>query len=138
MCLTVVVVVFVVVVVVVVVIFISFVGNFHMSATKKAACTVTFPCKYSTSGCSLSLQLTEKGEHEETCQFRSYFCPCPRASCDWQGSLEQVVPHLTMSHEGVTTLQGYKTKHDTFYISHSGISITLTVKTLILLVHSCV
>ena len=29
-------------------------------------------------------------EHEETCEFRPYSCPCPGASCKWQGSLEQV------------------------------------------------
>ena len=29
-------------------------------------------------------------DHEETCEFRPYSCPCPGASCKWQGSLEQV------------------------------------------------
>ncbi len=33
-------------------------------------------------------------EHEETCEFRPYSCPCPGASCKWQGSLEQVMAHL--------------------------------------------
>ncbi|CAK9825738.1 E3 ubiquitin-protein ligase SIAH1B [Anthophora retusa] len=28
------------------------------------------------------------------------------ASCKWQGSLEQVMPHLVMSHKSITTLQG--------------------------------
>ena len=35
-----------------------------------------------------------KIEHEETCEFRPYSCPCPGASCKWQGSLEQVMSHL--------------------------------------------
>ena len=29
-------------------------------------------------------------EHEKTCDYRPYQCPCPGASCKWQGSLEQV------------------------------------------------
>ena len=33
-------------------------------------------------------------EHEETCEFRPYSCPCPGASCKWQGSLEQVKYYL--------------------------------------------
>ena len=49
-----------------------------------------FPCKYSSGGCMVTLLHTEKIEHEETCEFRPYSCPCPGASCKWQGSLEQV------------------------------------------------
>lgn len=37
---------------------------------------------------------------------RPYICPCPGASCKWQGSLEQVMPHLMQSHKSITTLQG--------------------------------
>lgn len=37
---------------------------------------------------------------------RPYTCPCPGASCKWQGSLEQVMPHLMQSHKSITTLQG--------------------------------
>ncbi|XP_063849054.1 E3 ubiquitin-protein ligase Siah2-like [Scylla paramamosain] len=33
-------------------------------------------------------------------------CPCPSASCKWQGSLEQVMPHLMSVHKSITTLQG--------------------------------
>lgn len=65
-----------------------------------------FPCKYSTSGCTVSLVHTEKADHEDACEFRPYSCPCPGASCKWQGSLEQVMPHLIMSHKSITTLQG--------------------------------
>ncbi|GFG36112.1 hypothetical protein Cfor_03754 [Coptotermes formosanus] len=81
-------------------------GNIRNLAMEKVASTVMFPCKYSTSGCAVSLLHTEKGEHEETCEFRPYSCPCPGASCKWQGSLEQVMPHLMMSHKSITTLQG--------------------------------
>ena len=38
--------------------------------------------------------------------FRPYNCPCPGASCKWQGSLEQVMPHLMQQHKSITTLQG--------------------------------
>ena len=84
----------------------SFLGNIRNLAMEKVASTVMFPCKYSTSGCAVSLLHTEKGEHEEACEFRPYSCPCPGASCKWQGSLEQVMPHLMMSHKSITTLQG--------------------------------
>lgn len=73
---------------------------------EKVASNVMFPCKYSTSGCTVSLVHTEKADHEDTCEFRPYSCPCPGASCKWQGSLEQVMPHLVMSHKSITTLQG--------------------------------
>ena len=45
-------------------------------------------------------------EHEETCEYRPYQCPCPGASCKWQGSLEQVMAHLMQVHKSITTLQG--------------------------------
>lgn len=75
---------------------------------EKVASNVMFPCKYSTSGCAVSLVHTEKADHEDACEFRPYSCPCPGASCKWQGSLEQVMPHLIMSHKSITTLQGIK------------------------------
>ena len=71
---------------------------------------------------------TEKLDHEETCEYRPYSCPCPGASCKWQGSLEQarnlkgehgsdrvnvdvfsfqqVMSHLMQVHKSITTLQG--------------------------------
>ncbi|XP_063849055.1 E3 ubiquitin-protein ligase Siah1-like [Scylla paramamosain] len=58
------------------------------------------------SGCSATLLHTDKTEHEDTCEFRPYMCPCPSASCKWQGSLEQVMPHLMSVHKSITTLQG--------------------------------
>lgn len=73
---------------------------------EKVASTVMFPCKYSSSGCGASLLHTEKLDHEETCEYRPYSCPCPGASCKWQGSLEQVMSHLMQVHKSITTLQG--------------------------------
>uniref|UniRef100_A0AAY5F5E3 RING-type E3 ubiquitin transferase n=1 Tax=Electrophorus electricus TaxID=8005 RepID=A0AAY5F5E3_ELEEL len=63
-------------------------------AMEKVASTLPFPCKYASAGCLLSLHHSEKPEHEEVCEFRPYTCPCPGASCKWQGSLEAVMPHL--------------------------------------------
>lgn len=73
---------------------------------EKVASTVFFPCKFSTSGCQASMLHTDKGDHEEVCEYRPYSCPCPGASCKWQGALEQVMPHLLNQHRSITTLQG--------------------------------
>ncbi|XP_071441311.1 E3 ubiquitin-protein ligase Siah1-like isoform X1 [Hetaerina americana] len=81
-------------------------GNIRNLAMEKVASTVLFPCKFASSGCQLSFLHTEKIEHEEVCEFRPYLCPCPGALCKWEGSLEQVMPHLLMSHKSITTLQG--------------------------------
>ncbi|KAM4802757.1 E3 ubiquitin-protein ligase SIAH1-like [Urocitellus parryii] len=67
---------------------------------------VLFPCKYASSGCEITLPHTEKADHEELCEFRPYSCPCPGASCKWQGSLDAVMPHLMHQHKSITTLQG--------------------------------
>ncbi|XP_032833669.1 E3 ubiquitin-protein ligase SIAH1A-like [Petromyzon marinus] len=75
-------------------------------AMEKVASTVAFPCKYAPSGCALALHHSEKPEHEDQCEFRPYPCPCPGASCKWQGPLESVMPHLATSHKSITTLQG--------------------------------
>lgn len=64
------------------------------------------PLQYASAGCLLSLHHSEKPEHEEVCEFRPYTCPCPGASCKWQGSLEAVMPHLMHAHKSITTLQG--------------------------------
>ncbi|XP_069892682.1 E3 ubiquitin-protein ligase SIAH2-like isoform X2 [Dipodomys merriami] len=62
--------------------------------------------EYATTGCSLTLHHTEKPEHEDVCEFRPYACPCPGASCKWQGALETVMSHLMLAHKSITTLQG--------------------------------
>jgi len=67
--------------------------------------TVDFPCKYASSGCEVTLHYTQKSEHEETCEFRPYSCPCPGASCKWQGTLDAVMPHLMTAHKSITNLQ---------------------------------
>ncbi|KAL3843274.1 hypothetical protein ACJMK2_021216 [Sinanodonta woodiana] len=81
-------------------------GNIRNLAMEKVAATVMFPCKYASNGCNTTHLHTDKLDHEETCEFRPYCCPCPGASCKWQGSLEQVMPHLMSTHKSITTLQG--------------------------------
>lgn len=73
---------------------------------EKIANTVRFPCKFSTSGCPLNFHHADKTEHEELCEFRPYCCPCPGASCKWQGGLSDVMEHLKKIHKSITTLQG--------------------------------
>ncbi|XP_051874033.1 E3 ubiquitin-protein ligase Siah2-like [Pristis pectinata] len=75
-------------------------------AMEKVASAVLFPCKYASTGCLLTLHHTEKPDHEDACEYRPYSCPCPGASCKWQGSLEQVMSHLVHVHKSITTLQG--------------------------------
>lgn len=82
------------------------IGNIRNLAMEKVANTVFFPCKYSLTGCPALLSHSDKPEHEEACEFRPYVCPCPGASCKWQGSLDQVMAHLVHSHKSITTLQG--------------------------------
>lgn len=81
-------------------------GNIRNLSMEKVANTVLFPCRYTSNGCPESLHHEKKYEHEEICEFRPYTCPCPGASCKWQGSLEQVMPHLITQHKSITTLQG--------------------------------
>jgi E3 ubiquitin-protein ligase SIAH1 len=80
-------------------------GNIRNLAAEKIASSVMLPCNYTATGCAASLLLTERKTHEETCAFRPYYCPLPNTSCNWQGSLEEVVPHLVTYHELVTCLQ---------------------------------
>ncbi|XP_063914913.1 E3 ubiquitin-protein ligase Siah1-like [Zophobas morio] len=81
-------------------------GNIRNLAMEKVANNLMFPCKHKSTGCRMSLGLNEKAEHEEICEFRPYSCPCPGASCSWQGQLDKVMVHLQHSHKNITTLNG--------------------------------
>lgn len=81
-------------------------GNIRNLSMEKLANSVQFPCKFITNGCKEMLSHDKKYEHEDTCELRPYNCPCPGASCKWQGSLDQVMPHLIQQHKSITTLQG--------------------------------
>jgi E3 ubiquitin-protein ligase SIAH1 len=73
-------------------------GNIQNLAMEEIASALMLPCNYSTSGCAVSLHHTERTEHEEMCEFRPYSCPLQGQYCTWQGSLEEVLPHLVMFH----------------------------------------
>lgn len=85
---------------------VPFKGNIRNLAMEKVASTVLFPCKFASTGCQFTMLHTDKGDHEEACEFRPYSCPCPGASCKWSGPLEHVMPHLLNQHRSITTLQG--------------------------------
>ena len=71
----------------------------------QVATTIEFPCKYASSGCDAMLRYLQKQNHEDVCERRPYSCPCPGASCKWQGSLDEVMPHLMTAHKSITNLQ---------------------------------
>lgn len=73
---------------------------------EQIADNLIFPCKHNETGCRVSLGPQEKTKHEEVCEFRPYSCPCPGASCSWQGQLEKVMVHLQHDHTNITTLNG--------------------------------
>ncbi|XP_059469160.1 E3 ubiquitin-protein ligase Siah1-like isoform X2 [Neocloeon triangulifer] len=81
-------------------------GNIRNLAMERVAMTVMFPCKYASMGCESTLSHTDKVEHEDSCDFRPYVCPCPGAVCKWGGPLENVMAHLMSAHKSITTLQG--------------------------------
>ncbi|OWA50987.1 E3 ubiquitin-protein ligase Siah1 [Hypsibius exemplaris] len=82
------------------------IGNIRNLAMEKVASTLSFPCRYSNHGCSVTMSHTLKLAHEENCELRPYSCPCPGAACRWTGNLSDVIPHLLGSHKSITTLQG--------------------------------
>lgn len=81
-------------------------GNIRNLGMEKVATTIEFPCKYASSGCDAMLRYLQKQNHEDVCERRPYSCPCPGASCKWQGSLDEVMPHLMTAHKSITNLQG--------------------------------
>lgn len=72
----------------------------------RLANTFQFPCKYNFNGCQWKSYWFKKREHEESCDFISYSCPCPGTACKWTGLLSQVMPHLSEHHKSITTLSG--------------------------------
>jgi len=80
--------------------------NIRNLSMEKLANSVQFPCKYTTNGCKEMMSHDKKYEHEDQCELRPYNCPCPGASCKWQGGLDQVMQHLMQQHKSITTLQG--------------------------------
>lgn len=73
---------------------------------ERLASTLFFPCKHSNTGCAVKLSCTNKLDHEDSCKYKPYPCPCPGTSCNWVGQLDQVMTHLTNQHKSITTLNG--------------------------------
>ena len=65
--------------------------NIRNLSMEKLANSVQFPCKYISNGCKEMMHHEKKHEHEDACELRPYNCPCPGASCKWQGALDQVM-----------------------------------------------
>lgn len=51
--------------------------NIRNLPMEKLATTMMFPCKYSSSGCLASFLYTDKLDHEDSCEYKPYSCPCP-------------------------------------------------------------
>ncbi|XP_015792407.1 E3 ubiquitin-protein ligase Siah1 [Tetranychus urticae] len=81
-------------------------NNIRNLQMEKLAMNLLFPCKYSSQGCLLNLTCSDKTDHEDSCDFKSYSCPCPGSNCKWNGPLKQVMHHLMTQHKSITTLQG--------------------------------
>lgn len=73
---------------------------------ERVAANVRFPCRNSDWGCVARVAHTEKARHEEACEFRAIHCPCPGATCNWQGSMSMVKSHFSRSHRNVASWRG--------------------------------
>jgi E3 ubiquitin-protein ligase SIAH1 len=67
---------------------------------------MVFSCKYS--DCKIQLSYEEKSTHEDLCLFKPYACPSPTGNnnCSWNGSLEEVMPHLLEHHKNIEVTKG--------------------------------
>lgn len=54
----------------------------------------------------LSLHREVVPSAEDLSEKRLLACPCPGASCKWEGPLEAILPHLAASHHSVVRLRG--------------------------------
>nr|CAD7401008.1 unnamed protein product [Timema cristinae] len=81
----------------------AIIRNFEM---ENLARIISFPCKYKSIGCEVSVLHKDLFSHHDMCEFKSYSCPCIRDFCGWQGPLGQVAHHLNSAHVAIVTLQG--------------------------------
>ena len=82
-------------------------GNIRNRAMEQLASTISFPCRFKSNGCPEVRDYQTKTIHEENCEFRPYFCPCPGSSCNKPcNTLTDVLNHLQTAHKSITTLQG--------------------------------
>lgn len=71
-------------------------------AMEKMARELKFNCKYSSDGCTASTPYEQANDHTGKCEFRPYSCPCPGETCKWEGSLQSIMNHITISHNAIT------------------------------------
>ncbi|XP_067143711.1 E3 ubiquitin-protein ligase SIAH1A-like [Centruroides vittatus] len=72
--------------------------NHRNISLEKLAEIVTLSCKYRDNGCKKSYILREREAHERGCSFKTCSCPAMDDFCPWEGSHQQVVPHLMEDH----------------------------------------
>ena len=44
--------------------------------------------------------MADKPAHEESCE-QTYQCPYNNQKCEWQGLMNEIVPHILSQHPGV-------------------------------------
>lgn len=59
-----------------------------------------YPCKNAYLGCTDTLRLREKDEHEANCAYRTYRCVMV-PPCEWKGQHSDILHHVVMSHPDV-------------------------------------
>ncbi|XP_041067690.1 E3 ubiquitin-protein ligase SIAH2-like [Carcharodon carcharias] len=55
---------------------------------------------------TLSLHQKATGNGEDVGERHMLSCPCPGASCKWEGPLKAILPHLAISHRSIAILRG--------------------------------
>jgi len=77
-------------------------------ALDHVASSSQFPCSFFSNGCLSAILLSERARHEQTCIFQPFKCPSPAMGgpCQWQGSLDKVIAHISDMHKWILNLQG--------------------------------
>lgn len=76
---------------------------------EKIAESLSFPCTHQSRGCTALLRYVDKVIHEAVCDFQPYPCPCPRNTCTWQGSWNEIITHVSEHHKTIPLSQGQET-----------------------------